>query len=235
MLFRSKGEGGSLFKTLKGGLAQLTDALKPAAVIHGEVETIDRNRVRVNGEWIEAAHIILALPAHESARLLLPLDLELTSLLSQIPYSSSTTVALVYDRAKLNHPLNGFGFLVPKRERRALVACTWVGTKFHHRVPDHLAVLRCFLAGEGSVEDATRDIARLMGVTADPLFTTVNYWPRGMAQYTVGHARRLEAIRSRMCSYPTIHLIGNAYEGIGIPDCIRLAKQTAEALSVQSN
>ena len=74
--------------------------------------------------------VILALPAYESARLLEPIDAEIAEPLRSIPYGSSITVGLVYERPAFQHPLNGFGFLVPRAEGRLLAACTWVGTKW---------------------------------------------------------------------------------------------------------
>jgi oxygen-dependent protoporphyrinogen oxidase len=221
-----------LFQTLKGGLGQLVDVLREKAaptVIQGEAEAIEPGwRVRVDGAWIEAEHVVLACPAYEAGALL---GGEVGPLLNAIPYTSSNTIALVYDRKALNHPLNGFGFLVPRRERRRLMACTWVGTKFSHRVPDHLAVLRCFATGETpAVEEIREELKTYMGVTAEPRFTRVSAWPRSMAQYTVGHARRVGEIDSRMLKLPGLYLAGNAYSGIGIPDCVRMGKAAAERI-----
>jgi oxygen-dependent protoporphyrinogen oxidase len=243
----AQARGVPLFRTLRGGLGQLVDALETAArpaVIHGAAEQLvsaGHYRVRVNGDWIEAQSVVLACPAYEAAALLAGPAPELAGLLAAIPYSHSITLALGYERARLQHPLNGFGFLVPRLERRRLVACTWVGTKFSERVPDHLAVLRCFLGGEddavlaGSDDElvaaARAELRDIMGVDAEPLFVRLARWPRSMAQYTVGHARRLEEIEARLQQVPGLHLAGNAYQGIGIPDCVRMGKRAAEAIA----
>jgi oxygen-dependent protoporphyrinogen oxidase len=239
-----------LFQTLKGGLGQLTAALERAAapaleVLAGEAEAAERAasgwRVRVDGEWIDAGHLVLACPAHEAAALASGFAPEMAALLGGIEYTSSMTVALVYDRRELGHPLAGFGFLVPRRERRRLVACTWVGTKFSFRVPERLAVLRCFLGGTDDSalgeDDATvvallrAELKDLMGVTAAPLFHRISRWPRSMAQYTVGHGRRIARIEGLVRNLPGLHLAGNAYHGIGIPDCIRLGRQAARRIA----
>jgi oxygen-dependent protoporphyrinogen oxidase len=57
-------------------------------------------------------------------------------------------VALVWDAPDVARRLPaGFGFLIPKKERRRLVACTWVGTKLPYRVLQGKVVARCFLGG----------------------------------------------------------------------------------------
>ena len=72
------------------------------------------------------------------------------------------------------------------------------------------------------------DLQRLMGVTAEPLFALCNRWPDTMPQYTVGHTARVAEIEARVAAIPGLHLAGNAYHGIGIPDCVKSAKQAAE-------
>jgi oxygen-dependent protoporphyrinogen oxidase len=242
-----------LFQTLKGGLGQLTAAVQAATrpappVLHGSAEALERNgeswRVRVNGDWIEAENVVLACQAYEAGALLGPADSRLAALLGGVAYSNSITISLAYDKARFANPLRGFGFLVPKRERRKLVACTWVGTKFSYRVPDNLAVLRCFLGGEdGSalaesdealISAVREELRTIMGVTETPVFTRIARWPRSMAQYTVGHTERVAEIESRARALPGLHLAGNAYHGIGIPDCVRMGKQAAERIAAKN-
>jgi len=244
---KSSTEPVQLFQTLKGGLSQLVRAAVAAAatrlqIIQGNAEALEPSwRVRVNGCWIEATNVILAVPAYEAGALVSSFAPELGSVLSQVEYSSSLTIALGYERRALDHPLSGFGFLVPKKERRKLVACTWVGTKFSHRVPENRAVLRCFVGGPGDaavvetdselVAAAQAELRDLMGIEAKPLFARVSRWPRSMAQYTVGHQARMERVHALAAHWPGLFLVGNAYTGIGIPDCIRMGKAAAEAIA----
>ena len=233
--------GGPLFRTLKSGLSTLIDRLAPSAdLVHGTAEALERSggswRVRVDGEWIEAGTVVLATRAYQSGALLRPLDAGLGELLTAIPYTSSLTLSIAFKRADIAHPLNGHGFLVPKRERRHVKACTWVHRKFNYRVPEGLVVMRCFLSGESLAESdsALIDIARgelrdILGVDAEPLFHTIHRWPGSMAQYTVGHQTRIEEVRARAAALPGLKLIGNFFDGIGIPDCIRLGKQAAQS------
>ena len=231
-----------LFRTLKGGLQQMIDAISSSIrgkveVVQGRVEAVERGfRLRVNGDWMEADSVVLACEAHSAASLV---EGRTAELLRTVPYSSSMTVALGFDAAEV--ATEGFGFLVPKKERRRLVACTWVGTKFSHRVPEGTVVARCFLGGmddAGVLEESdeavlaavTGELREIAGVTARARFSRIFRWPRSMAQYTVGHPARVAELEERVAAIPGLYLAGNAYHGIGIPDCVRMGKQAAEQI-----
>jgi protoporphyrinogen/coproporphyrinogen III oxidase len=240
-----------LFRTLKGGLEQMVEAL--AASIRGKVEICYRRveavertdqefRLRAGGDWIAADHVIVACEAHSAGSLVESLDRRLAELLAGVPYSSSMTVALGFNASDLAERPSGHGFLVPKKERRRLMACTWVGEKFPFRVPEGTVVARCFLGGtddaavleasdESVAEIVTRELREIAGIQAAPQFVRIHRWPRSMAQYTVGHPQRLAEIEARVKTIPGLALAGNAYDGIGIPDCIRLGKRAAEGIA----
>jgi oxygen-dependent protoporphyrinogen oxidase len=240
-----------LFRTLKSGLGQMVDSLAAClegrtTILHRRAEVVERTpggfRIRLDGGWLGCAQLVLACEAHSAATLARGLDGRLADLLGGIPYSSSMTVALGFPNSAFPKPLRGFGFLVPKRERRRLVACTWVGAKFSHRVPSGTTLLRCFLGGvdDGAVlsesdpaiiETVTGELHRILGFGAAPAFSRIFRWPRSMPQYTVGHPARLAEIEARAAAIPGFQLAGNAYTGIGIPDCVRMGKQAAEAIS----
>src|SRR5579864_1548859 len=249
---RGKGESsGPLFRTLKSGLGKLTGALAARAkVCHARAETIERRggggfRIRAHGNWMEADHVIVACPAWAAAQLLAPVDSKLAEGLGGIEYSSSLTLSLIYRASDFDGMRAGFGFLVPKKERQRLAACTFVGTKFSHRVPEDRIALRCFFGGTsdeavlGESDEALIAIARaelrpILGLTAAPIEHVIARWPRSMAQYNVGHAQRIAEIRTRAAEIPGLHLAGNAYEGIGIPDCIRTGRQAAKNILATS-
>jgi len=209
-----------IFGTLKLGFGSLIAELErqtKAEIIHGQVDKVEQGwKVRVNGQWIEASQLIVACKPHSV----------LPDLFPPMTYSSSTVVALMFNRSEVDHPLNGFGFLVPKRERKSIAACTWVGTKFEHRVTSDKVLLRCFV--NGNVKDVLPELRQKMGIKATPIFERVIPWPESMPQYTVGHAQRIQLIEEMLKDFPGLHLVGNAYYGIGIPDCVRMAKQVAE-------
>ncbi|HSR08866.1 MAG TPA: protoporphyrinogen oxidase [Bryobacteraceae bacterium] len=250
---RAKGgsSGGSLFRTLKGGLGTLVDRLAAQVkVCQADVETIERAgtgfRVRAGGGWMEADQVIVACPAWAAARVVAGLDARLGEVLGAIDYSSSVTLSLIYRAAEFDGKRAGFGFLVPQKERERLAACTFVGTKFSYRVPDNLIVLRCFFGGindgavleesdESLVGIAREELRRMLGLTTAPISHTIARWPRSMAQYTLGHSQRVAEIRERAAGIAGLHLAGNAYEGIGIPDCINTGRATAKAALISSS
>jgi protoporphyrinogen/coproporphyrinogen III oxidase len=247
---KTNGAAAPLFRTLKGGLSQMIDALAASlrnslVVRQTRAQAVERAgtgfRVRVEDEWLQAEHLVIATEAHNGPALLRHVDGRLAELLGSVAYSSSMTVALGFDSHDFARPPEGHGFLVPKKERRRLMACTWVGTKFPNRVPEGKIVARCFLGG---MEDAAvlaepddtvaamvlEELQEIAGFRAQPKFVRIARWPRSMAQYTVGHPQRLEEMQARAAAIPGLHLVGNAYEGIGIPDCIRMGKRAAEAI-----
>ena len=244
----------SLFLSFDEGVQVLTDALAarlPYACARLNTKVISlrpeggaRRWVLQTeaGETLEADAVCLALPAYASARLLRDLDDALADELDAIPYASTATVNLAYRRADIPHPLDGFGFVVPFVERRATLACTFSSVKFTSRAPEGHALLRAFVGGalqpemfeldeEKMVAAVRRDLRDLLGVEALPLFAHVEKWPRSMAQYHLGHAARVVRIRELARSLPALALCGNAYEGAGLPDCVRAGEAAANAIS----
>jgi protoporphyrinogen/coproporphyrinogen III oxidase len=233
---KRKPAGESVFKSLRGGMGSLIDALGArTTVVAARVESIEPGDgwgVFAAGEWHRFDHIVLCCGANAMAPLIGPVDARATDLLSSIPYTGSAIWTLGYRRDDIPHPLDAFGFLVPKKERNTIMACTWVATKWPGRVPEGKAVLRCFSTDPNAPEEAMRaDLRRLMGVTAEPLFALCNRWPDSMPQYTVGHTVRIAELEARVAAIPGLHLAGNAYHGIGIPDCVKSAKQAAERIA----
>jgi len=241
-----RGPTGPLFKTLKGGMEQLTQAITcqlPGKMdrYHDEAIAVRKSsfgyEVELKREKIYADHVFVCCPAPAAARLLRPVDERISELLNGVRYNSSVTLALGYEQADVEGKISGFGFLVPKVERKRMAACTFVKTKFDHRVPAAKALLRCFLgcaaidAPEGElIRDVLGELKDLTGLSAVPLFTRLTRWSGAMAQYSLGHKKRVAEIRERTGAHPGLHLAGNAYEGIGIPDCIRGAKSAVAAL-----
>ena len=218
-----------LFRTLKSGLGCLVDRLAAKAnVVHGAVEAIEKRedgfRVRVNGDWMDADHLVVACPAWAAGELLCDVDSRLASLLRMIPYTSSAIAQMVFRASEFDGQRAGTGFLVPRTERKRLMACTFVGTKFPHRVPADKITLRCFFGGAGNdavldesdeslIAIAREELRTILGLTAAPIFTGVYRWPRSMAQYIVGHGARLKEIESHASSCAGLASCGQCLYG----------------------
>jgi oxygen-dependent protoporphyrinogen oxidase len=194
------------------------------------------------GEAIFADAVCLALPGFISARLLRDSDAQLASELQGIEYASSATINLAYKRDDIPHPLNGFGFVVPFVEKRTVMACTFSSVKFAARSPQGHALLRAFVGGalqpetlelnEAALLSAVcADLRDLLGIQQPPLFAEVMKWERSMPQYHVGHLARVGRIEQRLASLPNLALAGNAYSGLGIPDCVRSGESAADLLA----
>ncbi len=235
---------GPVFRSLRRGLGSLVERLVETLrgrvdFVTGAVESVERGfRLRVSGATLQADAVVVACPAWAAAPVLRPLSEELSPLLEGIPYHDALTVALGYSRSDCAGLPPGFGFLVPKLERERLLACTFVHNKFEGRAPANRAVLRCFFGGDAMdldddavVEAARGELRRILGLNATPLFANISRWPRAMAQYNVGHQDRVKRIESIVRAIPGLALAGNAYHGIGVPDCIRSGKEAAEALA----
>jgi oxygen-dependent protoporphyrinogen oxidase len=236
-----------LFTSLKNGMQQLVDALliripERSHRLGVEVEAVAPE----SGKWLvvssgrrteEFDAVVIATPAVETAKLLDPLP-DVVAELKAIDYSSSITVLLEYDQAVRAALPTGFGFLVPRLERRRLLGATFVHNKFPHRIADHRALVRCFLGGTrdpdivSASDDAIQKIvesnlAEILAVRTRPIRTRIYRWEKAMAQYAVGHLERIERIRTLLIGMPGLALAGNAYTGIGVPNCIRSGSEAA--------
>jgi oxygen-dependent protoporphyrinogen oxidase len=240
----------SLFVTFAEGMetlvTTLADRLPDSAVVLGQrVAGVERagDRWRVtsaDGARFDADHVILSTESHVSARLLRYVDPALAALLGEIEYAGAATVSLGYRRADVAHPLDGFGFVVPRSEGKALLAGTFSSVKYPGRAPEGHALIRCFMGGAlnagllqeddaSLVARARAELREALGVTAEPVLVRSSRWPASMPQYRVGHLARVDAIERRAAALPGLHLAGGAYRGVGIADCVRSGEAAAEA------
>jgi oxygen-dependent protoporphyrinogen oxidase len=194
----------------------------------------------VSGDAIEADAVILATPAFVTAELLEDFDGDLAAAHAEVPYASSVVVSLAYSRADVI-PLDGYGYLVPRREGSDVLACTWSSQKWDGRAPDEAVLVRVYAGRFGGVEMTALDDSELVaharnelrvtGVEAEPLFTRVRRWPRGMPQYVLGHPALVERIERVVLEHPGLALAGAAYRGVGVPDCIRSGELAADSVA----
>jgi oxygen-dependent protoporphyrinogen oxidase len=237
-----------LFTSLKNGMQHLAEAVtarltQDCLLTNTRVQAIQPE----GGGWVVSAGmqsdhfdaVVLALPGLAAADVVRLTSGELAAELAAVQYSSSITVGLGYDH-EVRHSLPpGFGFLVPRSEGKRLLAATFVHNKFPHRAPDDRALLRCFFAGSNAenvwplsddqiVGIVRNELQQIIGLRAEPLFARVYKWKSAMALYSVGHLERLERIERLRLQLPGLALAGNAYRGIGVPDCVRSGREAAK-------
>ncbi len=248
----------SMFVSLRPGLEALVTSLVARLTAQGVTlrggVAVDSLRVRSHqlGRWtydvmledrsaLSVDSLVLATPAFVTAELLRPLTPIAAGLLEMIPYASTATIALAYPASTVGGSVRGFGFVVPRVERRDLLAATWTSLKWPYRAPSDQLLARCYVGGEGRESILTLDdealVARvkaelreICGVAAEPTYTEVNRWVKAMPQYRLGHLDRLEQAEVALSRYGGLVLTGSAYRGVGIPDCIREGAVAADKI-----
>lgn len=195
-----------------------------------------------DGSHIDADAVVIATPAYAAAAIVKGVSADLAAELREIPYVSSATASMAFRERDVAGRSSGRGFVVPRLEGFDLTAVTWSSRKFAGRAPEGTVLMRGFVGRAGNEEPAfepdervieivRRDLAAITGLTAEPLFARVYRWPVAMPQYHVGHQERLGRIEAELSRLPRLALIGAAYEGVGIPDCISSASSRARKLA----
>ncbi len=255
--FRDR-KGPSVFTSLKRGLASLiegmtaaipTSSIRLSEPVLSVTPSADAWKVTTVSHFQTFDQVVVATPVHIARKLIAPWNEELESLLD-VESSSAVVAAFAFDReqsAKLRIP-EGFGFLAPQRYDSSspevepqLLACTFVNQKFAHRAPEGCVLLRAFFGGptaprlltesdEAILTLARRHLSQVFREVPEPKITLVRRWPMSLPQYTVGHRARVARIEEIVEEIPGLHLIGNAFHGVGLPDIIRQGRSLAVQL-----
>ena len=245
----SPGPKRTFFISLNEGLGRLVDEL--AMVIGDEKihcnRKISQLKQNPDGRWLieEENHesttadaLIVTTETYAAAGMLANELPRLADLLNETPYVSSATISMAFPREAIPHPLDAYGFIVPKIANRRIMAVTWSSIKWGHRAPQGKVLLRAFVGGAQRQELAScgdqetiamvrEELSSIMGITSPPEKSWIYRWPQGMPQYIMGHLERLEAIDAITDQQKGLYLAGAGYRGIGIPDCINQGRQAA--------
>jgi oxygen-dependent protoporphyrinogen oxidase len=243
----------SMFLSFRNGLSSLIaklverlelDGVKLVAntSVDAMIKVDNGYRLSLNGQSVvDADYVILATPAFVTASLLAPLSICVEKL-NKIAYVSVANVILTYDKKDVTVPLDGSGYVVPKREGRLITASTWTSSKWGHTAPTDKVVIRCYVGRQGHEEwmqlsdeelvaGVRRDIADLSGVAAEPLAVQINRWVKSMPQYPVGHLDVLDDVQQALAKdVPGVLLAGAAYYGVGLPDCVQQGQAAARKI-----
>ena len=244
---RPPGGASTLFMSLRGGLGELIRTLVQklsecgvcltAGVRCQEVQPLNQDSdsfqvMLENGDRLSADAVVLATPTFQTARLLRSLQPETAGLLDGIPYTSTATISMAYPTEAIGSQIRGFGFVVPRKEQRPLLAATWTSLKWPDRSRAGETLIRCYVGGRGRetileqddqplVDCVRRELETIAGITTTPKYSEIHRWIRGMPQYVLGHQERLGKIKHLLTAWPGIYVTGAGLHGIGIPDCIR--------------
>ncbi|MCA9066614.1 MAG: protoporphyrinogen oxidase, partial [Planctomycetaceae bacterium] len=241
-----------LFATLAGGMQRLIDALEGKIAQSAQLTKSQRvSGVRRTEAGFElslpgpqpraADGVLLTLPTYLNADLLAADQPDLATALNSIEYASSAIMVSGHKLADIEHPCDAFGLVIPHRERRRILAVSFLSRKFPGRAPEGHIVLRTFVGGAMQPEEfdhsdeevqalVLRELGELLGVRGTPDFVRIARYARGMPQYTLGHPDRVREVERLTAAVGGLEIAGNAYHGVGVPDSVRSGEAAAERL-----
>ena len=229
----------------------IADSLERTEIIRGRAAVavdrmaagyLPRYRVALDDlRLFESDVVALATPAQDAASLVRSFAPGLARLLARMQSSATGSVHMAFRREDVSHPLDGSGFLMPRSETGLVTGCTWISSKWGGRSPKDYVLLRAFLGRSKDdsfleygdpelVEVATGTLRPLLGIRGAPERAWVHRWAEGMPQYRVDHTEWLGGVDQESAEYPDLFLCGASYRGIGVPDCIRQGRDTAERI-----
>lgn len=240
------------FKTFRRGMQTLIQALETQLASAGvglrcPTEVIGLQQCETG--WTIATaessqtydRLIISCSATAAARLLAPIDAPLATALAGIPYTKVAVVSLAVERSSLPKPLDAFGVVVPRREKKRLIAASFSSIKFPGRAPVGQELVRVFIGGalqpelaqlpeDELAQLATSELRRLLSLPSDPRVLDVAAWFDASPQYNLGHLERLNTVQQRLQRLAGLAIAGSAYEGVGLPQCVRSGRVAAEGL-----
>ncbi len=239
---------GGVLTSFVGGIQELTDAtvqglkgtVKTGHAVTGLKATDGGWELRLaDGSSFDAEVVVSAAPSHVLKELTWSLDGALSGLLNDIPYAPMNVICFGYEQSKIERDLDGFGYLIPKKEGCEILGTLWDSSIFPGRAPEGHVLLRSMMGGattpeaidlsDAEVKERTMaELKKIMGINAEPDFVRIFRHKRAIPQYVVGHAKRLAAIEEKLKDHTGLILTGNAFSGIGLNDCVNAANKVGE-------
>jgi len=237
----------SMFVAPKQGMGQLIERLSErlsgqSIHLNTPVAAIERTEeqwvVRTSSDVHAFDAVVMALPAPQAAQVL-PTFPVLAENLQAIPYAGCSVAILAVDQKQITRPVAGFGFVVPEIEGRKILAGSFSSSKFPGRAPDGKMIIRVFVGGachpeladlsdQAMREVVLKELGELIGLQGEPEKFLVTRWMGKMPQYHLGHLDRVAALEAEAAGLPGLELAGNAYRGVGVPQCIQSGEQAAQ-------
>jgi oxygen-dependent protoporphyrinogen oxidase len=244
------GPGGHL-TSFRGGLdriiQRLEERLSPIIRKNRRIASVRRVEAGweiadLSGVTVRARNLVLACPTYSAALLLKDFDRDLAEAFGAIPYAPIIVVATGHRREDVRHPLDGFGFIIPRNQGLRTLGSIWTSSIFEERAPEGYVQFRSMLGGAGdpAVLDLTdeqlwqilwRELDPLIGLAKEPAFIRIYRWEKGIPQFKIGHRERRARLEQRLARHPGLFAAGNAYYGVGLNDCVKMAYRIARQIA----
>jgi oxygen-dependent protoporphyrinogen oxidase len=236
-----------------GGMSTLTEMLAQVSPVRLRLGYKATELTPANQGWtvtglasgaertLRVRHIVLSVPADAAASLVSPLNADLGGLLRGIAYAPVSVVHTGFDQTAINHPLNGTGFLVPRREKLALTGCMWSSRLFPGHAPDGKVLLTNYIGGsrrpeavgwgdDQSITEISKVLRPLLGISRDPEMVAITRHPRALPLYYGAYPARMRAMDEHLQGLTGLHLAANYRGGVSIRDRIVCAYESVERI-----
>jgi len=241
----------SLFVSLKDGMESFAEAMA-AQVHHTSLwldHPVDKLQPTDHGTWEvtaqgrtqEADAVVLAIQPAKMKPLIGSLDKEWDKLLSAVPAHDSATLNLGFRRQDVNHPLDGFGFVVPAKEKKLTLGVTFASQKFEGRAPEGYVLLRAFLGAAAAaqlkeegpavvLEKVLEELKPILNLRDRPIVHHFASYSSSMSYFRPGHLSQAARLEQKAAETKGLYLAGNGLKGVGIPDCIAAGQAAADKI-----
>ena len=244
--------------SFSGGLHQLPEVLAqqlgPAVKLNAQVDSLTYSaefgyQARSGDEIWQAPQVVLAVPAHQVARLIDDLATADEALLTRameflrdIDYPAVASITMAFEKRQIKHALDGFGCLLPTKENKQTLGVLFPSSIFAERCPDNQHLLTVFIGGgrgqqamtltpQQRVELVLQELSPYLGIEGQPLWHEESLWPNAIPQYDLGHLNKVALVDEVLAQFPGLYMRSNWRDGVALGDCVENAMKLANTLS----